>query len=984
MTARVNQNTRFPQMPMAAGAAPVANRQFVLGNEDLLSAITEKLGGSIPPGTTMKAKYDRDENSNAILTTVYRGKDKYDSSFFTFWRTFTVDVPGQGTFQFRKQIFTNVTIPENCGSADFQNRLEMAAIACSVFSKICNDAILVKGGGKSRLNLDEAKVDQIQKKAFIELGFKIGDLKDKKISSLAKIDAKVANTDITFNLNDVKPGKLTSIHSRHRKFAVDNPPPAYIKDRAKYVQKMLDQPVEFAKEYMDGGTSDSAKALKDSHEKRTNYKVIGEVKKSAVETARRLCSGDKHPTIRAGYVALGADIQKTIHDIKSYREYLVKEKPEQGWKRDWIKLKRQQSQLETKLRKMQNEWPGIFKEIDKEANQKAKIEHAKTPQFMQEAENANIHKEARDNFVSSKVAFEMAESHLKEIEFQIEQHKSKLTALNAEIAKGGKEELINPLQAQATALDQLIKVEEAKIEELKAIKEAAKEEEAAARNYDGTDDFKRLLTEGETKRIQAEAKFNNDVLKNAKEAFHRADRTVIAARKKIADDAAIAKKAVEDKHKKEAVDLNIHEPLHADYINKKIALDDAKAALEVKRQEVQALKAEHAKMDAEAKKPAHPPALKAALEKHTEAQQKLVEDAEKIVKISELRMEASELELKEIAVRGADEEFKKSGKPASAAQLNIDLLVGQKRAKLEQADLLSKEIKTSDLVKAKDEAGRAVNDARAQQANALNDAKAMWEAQINGLADGNDKEILKSVHEDILKSRENIASLTVDLRDNPAKIALLQANIAKEANPQVKAALQSQKTILEALDTHLKEQLKGDQALLDLAEEELFYAQEKGYALEHDRINQLGQNQAPHLLARNKAQFQTEKLKKQAELYQKIGQAQKNIEILGKQENALPVDVSLEALRKALEDERKYVECLQKLIDVNKVKLPKMHPNLEARKAWHQQWKDAVNQYQPAKAARDASATPILAKLAAIPQAPVEVSSDDEKSWENE
>lgn len=860
----INPND-FPRLPPAAGAGPVVPRQFELGNEDLIAAVTEKLGGSIPPGTTMTAKYDRDKTSHAIQTTIHQGKEKYDAPFITFWRTFTVNVPGQGEYHFRKQIFTNISIPPNCSSNEFQNRLELATLACSAYSKICNDAILVKGGGKSMLNLDESKIDQIQKKTFIELGMKLADLKNKKVSSLDKIHAKVGDTKITFNLNEVKPGKLTSMHTRHKKFTIKNPPLAYVKDRAKTLQKMLDNPIDLVNDYMDGGKSDSAKALKDLHEKRTTYKVIGEIKKSGVVTARRLCSGDQHPTVRAAYASLGSDIQRTINDIKAHREKLSMDKPETGWKRERFRLGRQQSQLEAKLRKMQNEWPGLSQDIGKEANAKFEPEHAKAEQFRKEAADANVQPHSRNNFVEAKVASEMADASFKDLESQIAKQKLKLDSVQAEIAKGGPNELMNPLQAQAEALDKLIKTEEAKLNELQLIKEAAAEEEKAAKESDGSEDYKKILAESETKRIQAQDQFGDDRLANAKEAYGQAERAVTAARKKIAEDAAIAKKAVEDKYKKEAVDLNIHEPLHADFINKKISIENAKASLEAKKKEVQVLQEAFAKTDGESKDPRNYPELRTALEKHAAVQKALVEDAEKAVKIAEMKIEASELDLKELTAKGADEDFKKSGKPSAAAQLNIDLILGQKKTKLEEADNLAKSVRTEELKRDNEAAFRAVDAARANQADAIKEAKARWENEINQQPEGENKDLLKAIYEDVVNCRQNIVSLQGKLNENAVKHDEIQARISREVNPAVKEALQEERQLLEQLRKSYSNQLKAEQSILNASEEELLHIQQNGYAMERERLKKLEETQAPFVKVQEAAKFNISNLEKLAE-----------------------------------------------------------------------------------------------------------------------
>lgn len=427
MTSRITSPTNFPPTSIAAGSGPGVSRQFELGNEDLISAIESKLGGHIPPGTTMSANYDKDA-TGAIKATLYQGEDSAKTPVLTFWRTFTVQVPGQGTYQFRKQIFTNVSLPLDQKFEKYQKSFELAAMACSTYSKICNDAILVKGGGVSKRNLNEESINILQKKSFVDTGLKLSQFEGRKIGDTKSIDVKIGDRTATIRFNEIKASTGTSMITRHKKFTIENPTTKYTKDLVKHMQKLFTNPEEIANQYMDPA-SDDAKALKDLHTHRKE-RLRGKGPKNPIDSARKV----NKDAVRQAYSEFGADLKRAIAEISDQRSYISTNKPTLGWGIEWTRLGRQQRKLESMLREMQSRWPGISDTVQTKASAKvnqgkeadgvapkapdaaAQEKARKLEHYMHVAQGMKIDSSLRVKFAEQSILLEESKDKLKSME----------------------------------------------------------------------------------------------------------------------------------------------------------------------------------------------------------------------------------------------------------------------------------------------------------------------------------------------------------------------------------------------------------------------------------------------------------------------------------------------------------------------------------------------------------------------------------------
>lgn len=429
MTSRITSPTNFPPSSIAAGSGPGVSRQFELGNEDLITSIESKLGGHIPPGTTMSANYDKDA-TGAIKATLYQGEDSAKTPVLTFWRTFTVQVPGQGTYQFRKQIFTNVSLPVDKKFDQYQKAFELAAMACSSYSKICNDAILVKGGGVSKRNLNEESINILQKKSFVDTGLKLSQFEGRKVSDTKSLDVKIGDRTATIRFNEIKASTGTSMITRHKKFTIENPTTKYTKDLVKHMQKLFTNPEEIAKQYMDPA-SDAAKALKDLHTYRKE-RLRGRGPKNPIDSARKV----NQDAVRQAYSEFGADLKRAITEISDQRSYISTNKPTLGWGIEWTRLGRQQGKLESMLREMQSRWPGISDAVQAKASAKvnqgkdadgvapkapdaaAQEKARKLEHYMRVAQGMKIDSSLRVKFAEQSILLEEAKDKLKGMEIE--------------------------------------------------------------------------------------------------------------------------------------------------------------------------------------------------------------------------------------------------------------------------------------------------------------------------------------------------------------------------------------------------------------------------------------------------------------------------------------------------------------------------------------------------------------------------------------
>lgn len=1016
MTSRISASTNFPATTIAAGSGPVVQHQHVIGNEDLIGAITEKLGGKIPPGSTMKAEYDTDEKTGAILTTIENKPDSKHVQLFTFWRTFTVEVPGQGTYQFRKQIFTNLSVPLNGDMQEFQKSLELAAMASSAYSKICCDAILVKGGGQSKKGLDEEKVELIQKKTFVELGMKLSDLKGTKVSELRTIDAKVGTGTVTFDLKKVKPGKTTSFYTRHQKFIVENPPVKYVKEKVKYLTKLFDNSEELAKQYMDGGTSDEAKAFKDAHAERTKFPIVKEVNRSPAVTARKLCEGGQNPTVREAFVKYGADLKRGIAEIQSQRDYLSHDKPslgwhieslqkfKKGWRPEWVKLRNQQKILEEKLSQLQNDWPGLFEQINTEAASKVNASHPKAAIFKQEAKNLNVPHAHQAAFVAAKVDIEVAYSALNDLQGTLQTHQDQLAKIDEELANAP-EPLKTDLQNQKNALDQLIDAENLKIEELTLIRDAATNEANAAQ-HPGTADAQQMLIDSGKARGEANAKNADPILKAAKAALKQSEKQVVATRAKIAEEtakaAADAKKAKFDAYmnSREAQDLAPSE--RAAYVNKKLEIDDQRKLVQAKRDEIKPsinqFDSDIAALQKEIEDPKTPGDLRDALNAEKAAIEALKDNTNKSLEIEVSNLAAKECELKMIMTKGSDPEFKNSGNVSQALDVEIKRHADEAKAKTANATALTKELKTDELTQKVQTAKENTVKAREQLKANIAEAEARWGAEINALPEGKNKADVKAIHEDFVEHNLEMTFLQKELLKSPQELAQLQTQINQADDPQIKAALETKLQALKDLSNAYEAQLNAETAIVMLARNTLLSMKKNNYVAEESKVKEYNEQRklqidakAGALNARVLAEFTRDKFNKQAELLQKIKTTEANIAILeaklaqkeaeysdpNNKRNSKTIDEKRQALKKAIGDEKQHLESQKELAKVHADKLPRNDQN---RGAWHNDWKKAVNESNRTKEVREATAKPLLKK---IEDKKAQVDSEEEESWED-
>jgi hypothetical protein len=832
MVSRVSTPDNFPQLPVMAGAAPAGpNRQFVVGRENLITAITKELGGQIPPGTTMTAKYDKD-SSGAIKATLHHTEDAHQIPMFTFWRTFTVEVPGEGTFQFRQQIFTNIPVPLEGGMPEFQKSLELAAMACSAYSKVQNDAILVKGGGVSKLGLDDEKVNLLQQKTLVDLGVKLADYKEKKTSDIKSFQATVGTAKITFNLDDIKPGKKTSMRTRHQKFTIENPTVKYTKDRVKQLTEIVEHPESFANEYMDGGRSKDAIALKDRHQERTSFKVIGEIQRSHAATARELFNKGGHDSLKTAYANLGADLRREINEIQSQRDYLVKEKPNFLWGIEALRLKKQQSKLESQLTKIQNDWPGLFEDIDSIVTKTVNADHPKAAQFKKDAIGFGIaDPKLQTQFISAKVDLEVAASASNDLQTKIVEQTDQLETLKEEIAKGGAPEFIKSLQDQSKALEALIAAETNKLDELELIENAANIEVEAAKKGEQIPADAAKLREG------ANGKEADVKLKRAQSAMNQAQGAVVGARKKVTEEAAKAaeaqKKIKTEEYKREAENLAPSE--REAFVAKKLETDEQKALIRAKNAEVDKLDRDLVDVQAIIDNPATPADLRPSHEAHKKAIQDLIANAEKSVQIEVLNLTVMNLELTNIHTKGSDPDFKDKGVVSQHAKDDIAAKSDEAKAQKDNAAALTKELKTDELVKALKTAKSNVTKARDQLKKDMAAAEAKWTDEIDKLPEPASKEFCKKQIDNLKDYTNRTKNHTKSIKKIQKEIDQLNLQIASaNGNRELQAKYNLAKEALQeqiVVRTELIETLKVLENEVKIG---LFHLSKNGYNVEEN------------------------------------------------------------------------------------------------------------------------------------------------------
>lgn len=994
MVSRVSTPDSFPQLPIMAGAAPAGpNRQFVVGREDLTTAITRELGGQIPPGTTMTAKYDKD-SSGAIKATLHNTEDIHKIPMFTFWRTFTVEVPGQGTYQFRQQIFTNIPVPLEGGLPEYQKSLELAAMACSAYSKLQNDAILVKGGGVSQLGLDDEKINLLQQKTLVDLGVKLSDYKGKKPSDIKSFQATVGTAKITFNLDDIKPGKKTSMRSRHQKFTIENPTVKYTKERVKQLTEMVEHPESFANEYMDGGRSEDAKALKGRHQERTTFKVIGEIQRSHAATARELYNEGGRDSLKTAYASLGADLRREIDEIQSQRDYLSKEKPTLFWGVESLRLKKQQSKMESQLRKLQNDWPGLFEDIRSIVNSPVNADHPKAAQFKREAINDGvIDSTLQTQYISAKVDIEVAASSSKDLQAKIGEHTDQLETLNEEIAKGGDPELIKSLQNQAKALEELIAAETNKLDELELITNASKIEVEAAKKGD--------LTPADATKLRKNANDKEaDVkLKRAQSAMNQAKGAVVGARKKVAEDAGKVAEAEKNRKteefKKEAEALAPSE--REAFVAKKLEMDKQFALIQAKRAEFEQLKRDLAAVQAVQNDPLTPGVLLPFHEEHKKAIEALIKNAENSLEIESLNHAVMTLELANINTKGSDADFKAGREVSEPAKNAITMNTAEAKAKKDNAVALTKDLKTDELGKALKTAKNNVTKARDQLNADMVIAEANWGAEIDALPGGDNKAAVKAMHEDFVEHNREMKFLQGALLNNPQEIAKLEKQVNDARDPQIKDALQTKLQAQRDLSTAYETQLKAEESIVMMAKNTLFSFRKANYAADPAKLQTYKdhkdlqiQAKTAALNARGAAEFTIKKFDKQAEVLQNVKRREANIALLNKELGFVKAEMNEpnkkrelgklskreKDLEQAIQDETKHLASQKKLAEVNARKIPRNDPQ---RAQWNNEWEEAVKESDRTKKVREATAKPLLKELA---DEEMDLDEDDEDPWD--